>query len=272
MIASAEDGHEVRLLALMLALPVCGTTALAADLAAPAATYVVPVAETPFTWAGAYFGAAIGYGWGSTSHDYIGGPGGGAPSGNSDPDGVLGGVFAGYNFQWNGVVVGFEGDIEAADLSGSYTDKSGLTSAGSADMTWDASIRARLGAAFGRSLLYTTGGIAFAGYEFEGGPLPSPSVAAIRHAHRLDRRRRLGLCGAALDHPIEYRYTRLRQHVRETEADLPDHQDEDGEHDQRRPPRHRLQVLSGSRHALQADSGAIAAQRLTLRGFRASSI
>lgn len=163
------------LLALALTLPVFGTGALAADLAAPATTYAVPVAETPFTWAGAYFGAAVGYGWGSTSHEYIGGPGDGAPSGNSDPDGVLGGVYAGYNFQWEGLVVGVEGDIEAADLSGSYSNANGITSTGSADMTWDASIRARIGAAFGRSLLYATGGVAFAGYDFEGGPLPKPA-------------------------------------------------------------------------------------------------
>lgn len=166
---------KTSLLALLLTLPVCGTTALAADLAAPAPITVVPVAETPFTWAGAYFGAAIGYGWGSTSHEYIGGPGDGAPSGNSDPDGVLGGVYAGYNFQWDAVVLGVEGDIEAADLSGSYSNSNGITSTGSADMTWDASIRARIGAAFGRSLLYATGGVAFAGYDFEGGPLPKPA-------------------------------------------------------------------------------------------------
>ena len=165
---------KIKRFAMMLVLPVFGTTALAADLAVPSPGVAIPVAETPFSFAGAYFGAAVGYGWGSTSHEYIGGPGGGAPSGNSDPDGVLGGVYAGYNFQWNNIVVGFEGDIEAADLNGSYTDKSGITSTGSADMSWDASIRARLGAAFGRSLLYATGGIAFAGYDFEGGPLPKP--------------------------------------------------------------------------------------------------
>lgn len=165
---------KIGLAAFVLASTVGATGAIAADLAATTVT-VVPIAETPFTFAGAYFGAAVGYGWGSTSHDYIGGPGGGAPSGNSDPDGVLGGIYAGYNFQWNNMVVGFEGDIEAADLNGSYTDKNGITSTGSASMNWDASIRARLGAAFGRSLLYATGGVAFAGYDFEGGPLPKPA-------------------------------------------------------------------------------------------------
>jgi outer membrane immunogenic protein len=45
----------------------------------------------------------------------------GAPSGNSHPSGGLGGAYAGYNFQAGRFVTGLEGDIEGANLSGSYS-------------------------------------------------------------------------------------------------------------------------------------------------------
>ena len=95
---------------------------------------------------------------------------GGAPSGNSNPQGWLGGGYLGFNWQLNNVVLGLEGDFEGTDLNGSFRNNSGATSAGSADMNWDASIRGRLGLAFDRSLLYVTGGVAFADYDFQGGP------------------------------------------------------------------------------------------------------
>ena len=44
-------------------------------------------AVTPFNWSGVYFGAQGGYGWGSTAQSFAGG----APSGNSNPQGWLGG-------------------------------------------------------------------------------------------------------------------------------------------------------------------------------------
>jgi outer membrane immunogenic protein len=141
------------------------TVAFAADL--PAAAPVYAPAVTPFTWSGIYFGAQGGYGWGSTSQTFEGGV---APSGNSNPQGWLGGGYLGFNWQINNIVLGLEGDFEAADLNGSFRNTSGVTSAGSADMNWDASIRGRLGMAFDRSLLYATGGVAFAEYDLKGGP------------------------------------------------------------------------------------------------------
>jgi outer membrane immunogenic protein len=67
-------------------------------------------------------------------------------------------------------VLGVEGDIGLADVIGSYGTDRANGSAGSARVEWDAALRARFGAAFGRSLIYAAGGVAFAGYEFKGGP------------------------------------------------------------------------------------------------------
>ena len=117
------------------------SAAFAADLPAAVAPTYAPAAVTPFNWSGVYFGAQGGYGWGSTSQSFEGG----APSGNSNPQGWLGGGYLGFNWQLNNVVLGLEGDFEGADLNGSFRNNSGATSAGSADMNWDASIRGRLG-------------------------------------------------------------------------------------------------------------------------------
>jgi outer membrane immunogenic protein len=151
----------------------CATAApaAAADLSEASPSYVSPAAA-PIVWTGFYTGVAGGYGWGSTSHSFDNG----APSGNSHPSGGLGGAYAGHNFQAGRFVTGLEGDIEGANLSGSFSNPSDGTSTGSARMDWDASLRARFGAAFGPSLPYLTGGVAFAGYKFTGGPLPAPGL------------------------------------------------------------------------------------------------
>jgi len=138
----------------------------AADLSVPTETIAVAVADSPFTWSGLYFGAQAGYGWGRTEHSYDNG----APSGTSDIGGPVGGVYAGYNAQVGKYVLGVEGDIGLADVIGNYQSDRGATSAGSAKLEWDASLRARFGATFGRSMVYATGGVAFGRYDFKGGP------------------------------------------------------------------------------------------------------
>lgn len=185
----------------------CATAApvAAADLSEASTGYVSPAAA-PIVWSGFYTGVEGGYGWGSTSHSFDNG----APSGNSHPSGGLGGVYAGYNLQMGRWVTGIEGDIEGADLSGSFSNPSGITSTGSARMDWDASLRARFGAAFGSSLPYLTGGVAFAGYKFGGGPLP-PLACCGAYSSTLTG----WTVGAGWDYAftrhligrIEYRYT-----------------------------------------------------------------
>lgn len=112
--------------------------AVAADMSgrygAPA-PYVQPVA--PFTWTGFYVGANAGYGWGSTSFD--------------SPGGFIGGLQAGYNFQFGSpFVLGIETDFAFTGMSAGYY---GLDYLGT--------VRARLGYSFDRILVYGTGGFAY---------------------------------------------------------------------------------------------------------------
>lgn len=141
------------------------TYALAAD---PAADEVVVVGSV-YDWSGVYIGAQIGYGWGDAEVSYS--P---VDRWDIDPDGVVGGAFAGYNVQLsNGVVLGFETELNANGGSGTgpylyygevYSDPDYWR--GEIDLNWSGSTRARLGYAVDRWLPFVTGGLAYADYDF----------------------------------------------------------------------------------------------------------
>ena len=135
------------------ALALIAAPALAADLprrsaaVAPAPAYAAPI----FTWSGFYVGAQVGYGWGKDKATY------GATAVSTSPDGILGGVHAGYNWQSGAFVYGVEADLEYANQKdkavvgvNSYNSKIGTSG----------SLRLRAGYAFDRTLLYVTGGLA----------------------------------------------------------------------------------------------------------------
>jgi outer membrane protein OmpA-like peptidoglycan-associated protein len=73
--------------------------------------------------------------------------------------GFVGGGHAGYNWQWGNAVLGVEGDLEGAAVSGSTTNLAGGFGVHTS-MDFDASLRARAGWAFDRILVYGTGGVA----------------------------------------------------------------------------------------------------------------
>ena len=136
-------------------------------------------------WQGFYIGGNVGYGEADFEHgadlvryDFdpvlgVFAPGVAASLSNGfTADGLIGGVQAGYNWQVNSLVFGLEGDISFADWShesvafdnpldafGIAADVEGIVSA---DIDLLASIRGRVGMAFGNALVYGTGGVAFA--------------------------------------------------------------------------------------------------------------
>lgn len=136
------------LLASVAALVLAGG-AQAADLprraAPPAPIYVAPI----FTWTGFYVGAQIGGGWGRSELGNI----------SYNANGVVGGLHAGYNMQFGSIVAGLEGDFEATSLKGSAAVGGALLKTRA---PWQGSVRARVGVAFDRALIYATGGVAVA--------------------------------------------------------------------------------------------------------------
>lgn len=141
-------------LALIALAGVLSSTAVsAADLgiSAPAAAVVYSPASA-FNWSGFYAGANVGYGFGKTQL-----------SGNivldRDINGVLGGVQAGYNYDFGGFVLGVEGDFQFSDIKFSET-VGATTDTFSVDRF--GTVRARAGLPVDRFLPYVTGGVAIA--------------------------------------------------------------------------------------------------------------
>jgi outer membrane immunogenic protein len=172
------------LLASVGAIAIAGS-AFAAE---PPPVYVPP--PPIFTWTGLYLGGQIGYAWARDNGDIINpAPGiAGLPSSiflpfTLNPNGVIGGAHAGYNLQipgWNwfsssGVVIGLEGDVDGTSLS--RTRVAGafppfFQPSLEAQATVQGSIRARLGIAWDRLLIYGTGGAVFADFTTDYNNLP----------------------------------------------------------------------------------------------------
>jgi outer membrane immunogenic protein len=144
--------------------------ALAADVAAPVYKAPPPMATPVFNWTGFYIGINGGYGWGREQFD--------PPlnffqtlPGFSDvrSRGWLFGAHAGYNWQYDSWVAGFEADIDGAKIRAAETQMfrsiAGIqTVTQSLSTKFDAlgTARARLGfLATPDLLLYGTGGLAW---------------------------------------------------------------------------------------------------------------
>ena len=142
--------------------------AQAADMAAARPVYTkAPVAAPVWNWTGFYVGANVGYANERTS---ISNPGANyffpvGSSFDSNQGGIIGGLEAGYNWQFSNVVLGVEGDISGASLGRTTLSAPlGLLAgdAYSGNVTALGTVRGRLGFAFDRVLVYGTGGVAFA--------------------------------------------------------------------------------------------------------------
>lgn len=205
-----------RLLALSTAA-IAGA-ALAADL--PRKAPPVPVLVMP--WDGLYAGAQVGYSWARSSGVLTDLVGTNPIPWSVAPQGVIGGVHAGYDRQFGNFVLGVVADVEAVDHRRETTLPGGGFRFGGAapnvrfvsELNWLASLRGRVGMPFGKTLVYATGGLAIGdvvtGYFPAGFPIPflgtvtdvRPGWTAglgVEHAFARDWTARL-----------EYRYTELQ--------------------------------------------------------------
>lgn len=142
------------------------TTGFAADLP----TRAPPVVYTPpaFTWTGFYIGLNAGVGWTDTHSVTITGPtaaSSGIISGGGGDGAFVGGGQIGYNWQSGALVYGLETDIQYVDTGtrvswGAYSWWAGRNGG---DGGYLGTVRARLGYAIDRTLIYVTGGLAYGG-------------------------------------------------------------------------------------------------------------
>ncbi|HEX5279322.1 MAG TPA: outer membrane beta-barrel protein [Micropepsaceae bacterium] len=144
---------------------ILATGAQAADLARP--VYKAPPARLPaWTWTGFYVGGTVGAVVGNdrVSNDPASPVQWLVSPINTNSVGIIGGLEAGYNWQVSQIVLGIEGDVSVSSLkqSANGTSLGATTPTFSSRLNTLSTIRGRLGWAFDRTLLYGTGGVAFA--------------------------------------------------------------------------------------------------------------
>ncbi len=125
-----------------LATPSLGADAVVGE--EPELPEAPPAVDTT-DWGGFYLGAYGGYAW--ISPGVSTGP---VPDGN----GLDAGVYGGYNWQFNPNFVG------GLELTAGLSQADSNSAAVAVEQEWDASLRARMGYAFERSLIYSFAGLA----------------------------------------------------------------------------------------------------------------
>lgn len=122
-------------LAVLFASPAFAADMIQSPEPAPAPVVVQPT----FSWTGFYVGGQLGYGWAN------------ADPGDNDSD-VVGGGHVGYNYDMGGWVIGAEADYDFMNQNfGNGVGIDGIARG-----------KLRVGADLGRTLLYGTGGVAYA--------------------------------------------------------------------------------------------------------------
>lgn len=145
-----------------LTVCVCAVTAANAADYGPGGLKDTPYAVTPWNWGGFYGGWTIGYGTGDSSNFVSANNNNPHGWASNNPDGIMIGGTVGYNWMYTpNWVLGVEADMSWADLEGQqhkYIYDGHDWSGG-----WDGfgTIRGRVGYAFGPTMVYATGGIAF---------------------------------------------------------------------------------------------------------------
>jgi outer membrane immunogenic protein len=116
------------------------SVATAADLAS--IYYGGPARYFAFTWAGPYAGGTLGYEWGTIDNN------------PTHPNGVAGGLEAGFNWQNGNIVYGGEADINFSAADDTFAPWQFSN-------PWFGTVRGRAGVAIDHVLLFSTGGLAY---------------------------------------------------------------------------------------------------------------
>ena len=134
------------------------TTVLAADMAVPR----MSLPPLLYNWSGFYLGAHIGYGWDNRDAEIFDPTGAPLVSGSTNGSSLIGGVQIGYNFaltpQW---ILGIEADYSGARMGSTAI---GAPAFGQRENSIDGfgTIRARVGYAWDRFLVFGAGGFGWA--------------------------------------------------------------------------------------------------------------
>ena len=143
-----------------------GTPAFAADMVVKAPP-PRPAPAPVYSWTGWYVGAHIGYGWDREDPSVVICRCVVDPPVPFDAKDILGGLQAGFNYQFNALVVGVEGDFAWTGIKGTTTwIEEGDPHTLSTDIKWLATAAGRVGYAFDRALLFVKGGGAWEDVDY----------------------------------------------------------------------------------------------------------
>ena len=138
----------------------------AADLSRP--IYKAPkLPSYIYDWTGFYIGVHVGYGWDREDPSVVICHCVADPPEPFDAKGILGGFQAGFNYQFNSLVVGIEGELAGAGIKGTSTwIEEGDPHTLSTDIKRLATATARVGYAFDRALFFVKAGGAWEDVDY----------------------------------------------------------------------------------------------------------
>ena len=132
-----------RLIGATAALALTAAGAAAGDLGrGPPCCAPNPINYGYYLWAGPYLGANLGYQWGSLSNS------------GAKPNGVVGGLQGGFNWQFDQIVLGWEADLQLSNSNDVFANYKFSN-------PWFGTMRGRGGFALNNILFYGTLGLAY---------------------------------------------------------------------------------------------------------------
>ncbi|MBL8569850.1 MAG: porin family protein [Phreatobacter sp.] len=137
----------------------------AADLGVPRGAVAAVVVAPAYAWTGFYLGAHLGGGFGRQTWADVSLT---AEPVSLRPNGVLGGVHFGYNYQINNIVLGLDVALSAASLRASAVSAFNPAVTYGTRTNFLTTVTGRLGVAVDRALLYVSAGYAGANIQTTG--------------------------------------------------------------------------------------------------------
>lgn len=198
--------------------------AIAADMAARPYTKAPAMMAPAYDWSGFYLGANAGYTFGDREDIITTGQlainvtnvAGGARPGlvRNTRDGFIGGGQIGYNWQWSpNWVLGLEADIQYVDIDRTNTVVTAalptlavpvgppLVNTFRTETEYLGTVRGRLGYTWGQTMLYGTGGFAYARVNNSASFFGPPATGGVQQFFGQDRSTKTGYAvGGGIEH------------------------------------------------------------------------
>ncbi len=115
--------------------------------------------KASLAYSGPYIGAFVGHSWVDLEYTEPEWP---AYDRDVDMEGFVGGLYVGYNYMIDNIVLGVEADAGLGDLEEGPDEDNFYNDYAAFDVDWDAHLRARAGFVYNSTLFYVAGGLALA--------------------------------------------------------------------------------------------------------------